>query len=289
MAFATGGPAVQPDGLRRIATVAEELGFDSIWSTEHVVVPTEYTSVYPYNPTGRIPVPPETPMPDPLIPLAFAAAVTSRILLGTAVVILPEHHPLQVAKSVAHLDVLSGGRVLLGVGVGWLREEYEALGVDFTTRGKRMDAQIDALRSCWSPGATSVDSEFFSWHDVHVSPKPARPDGVPIHISGHSPAAARRAARVGDGFIPGVSSPEEFAAIMELVRAECAKLDRDPATIEMTAGCNGLAYSADDVQRLHDLGAHRVHAAFFADTVEEVEAKMRHYAEDVMQVVGVDN
>jgi probable F420-dependent oxidoreductase len=287
LAFATVGPAATREGLTRIAVAAEELGFESIWSTEHVVMPLDYDSVYPYLPTGRVPVPADAPFPDPLIPLAYAAALTSRIRLGTAALILPEHEPLTIAKAIANLDVLSGGRVELGVGVGWLREEYDALGIDFSTRGKRMDAMIPALRDIWSPGPTAVDTEFFRWSGVESNPKPLA-GRIPIHITGHSRAAALRAARIGDGFIPGIASPEEFATIRQVVVDECASIGRPVEEIAFTAGCNGRAYSADEVRELADLGAERVHAAFWGETPEEMVAAMSDYASTVMKAVGVE-
>jgi probable F420-dependent oxidoreductase len=220
--------------------------------------------------------------------LSFVAAVTSRIKLGTAAVILPEHHPLILAKSVAHLDVLSEGRAVLGVGVGWLKEEYDALGIDFTTRGRRMNAAIDGLRNAWAQGPSTYESDFFSWHEVESNPKPVSPDGVPIHIAGHSPAAARRAARRGDGFIPGIASPPEFADVVAPMYEECAKLGRDPNEIELTAGCSGRPYSADEIRQFEELGATRVHAAFLAETAEGLVEAMTEYAETTMSATGAE-
>jgi len=201
--------------------------------------------------------------------------------------VLPEHEPLTIAKAIANLDVLSEGRVVLGVGVGWLREEYDAVGVDFATRGKRMDAMIAALRDIWSPGPTSVQNEFFHWENVEFNPKPV-PGRLPIHIAGHSRAAARRAARAGDGFIPGIGSPEEFGKIRSIVEEECSAIGRPVTEIEFTAGCNGRAYGADEVRALADLGAERVHVAFWAETPEDMVAAMSAYASSVMADVGAE-
>lgn len=285
LAFATTGPALDGDGLATIAATAERLGYDSLWSVEHVVIPVGYESTYPYAADG----PPETtPIPDPLIPLAFAAAVTSRIRLGTAAVVLPEHHPLRLAKSLATLDRLSGGRVTLGVGSGWLREEFDALGIDFESRGRRLEASIAAMRELWSEGPSAFSSEFFSWGPVESNPKPVQAGGIPIHIAGHAPVVARRAARIAQGFLPGLNSVEEFEAIVRVVRDECDAIGRDPGELELTAGCNIRSYDVDTVRRFADAGADRVHCVAFADTVQGVCDELTRYAEDVIARVGID-
>lgn len=285
LAFATTGPALDGDGLARIAVTAERLGYDSLWSVEHVVIPVGYASTYPYAPDG----PPEKiEIPDPQIPLAYAAAVTSTIRLGTAAVVLPEHQPLRIAKSLATLDRLSGGRVILGVGSGWLREEFEALQIDFESRGRRLEAMIAALRDLWSDGPSEFSSEFFSWGPVESNPKPVQAGGIPIHIAGHAPVVARRAARMADGFVPALNSVEEFEAVIAVVRAECETIGRDVAELELTAGCNIRSYDVDTVRRFADAGANRVHCVAFADTAQAVCDELERYAETVMQVVGID-
>lgn len=286
IAFATTGPALDGDGLAQIASTAEQLGYDSLWSVEHVVVPVGYTSQYPYAKDG----PPEkAAIPDPLIPLAYAAAVTSTIKLGTAAVVLPEHQPLRIAKALATLDRLSGGRVILGVGAGWLKEEYDALQIDFGSRGQRLEAMIDALRALWREGPCSFESEFFSWAAVESNPKPVQRGGIPIHIAGHAPVVARRAARIGDGFLPGLNSVEEFQTIIAVVREECERIGRDIAELELTAGCNIASYDVDTVRRFADAGANRVHCVAFGETAQEVCDQLRCYAETVMAEVGIDS
>ncbi len=151
--FANVGPFGQPDGLEHLARTAEETGIESIWTVEHVVVPTGYTSKYPYSSSGRMPGPENSPIPDPLLSLAYAAACTERLKLGTGILILPQRHPVYVAKELATLDVLSGGRALLGVGIGWLREEFETLGIPFGDRARRTEEAIQAIRTLWKPGA----------------------------------------------------------------------------------------------------------------------------------------
>ena len=156
--FVNSGPFSNPALLAHLATTAERCGVESMWTVEHVVIPQDYKSPYPYSTSGKIPGGEDIAIPDPLLPLAFAAAVTKKIKLGTGVLILPQRHPLYVAKEVATLDVLSGGRAILGIGSGWLEEEFTSLGLDFHTRGARTDEAIKSLRALWSdaPGHRST-------------------------------------------------------------------------------------------------------------------------------------
>src|ERR1700736_6408885 len=190
--FVNSGPFAQPDLLAHLAKTAEERGFESIWTVEHVVIPHNYQTPYPYSPSGKIPGGEDVAIPDPPLPLAYAAALTSRIRLATGILILPQRHPLYVAKEVATLDVLSRGRVILGVGSGWLKEEFDALGLDFHQRGARTDEAIMAMRSLWNENPSSLHGKHFDFGPVLSFPKPTQMGGVPVHVGGHSPGAARR-------------------------------------------------------------------------------------------------
>ncbi len=150
IAFANTGRFARPDRAVELARAAEAAGFESLWTTEHVVVPAGYQSSYPYSPSGRMPGEEDSPMPDPLIWLAYVAAATSTIKLGTGVLILPQRNPVVLAKELATLDHLSGGRMLLGVGAGWLEEEFAAIGVPFGDRGRRVDEYVAAMRGLWA-------------------------------------------------------------------------------------------------------------------------------------------
>ena len=158
--FANGGPFSEPATAVGLAQLAEEVGFESLWTVEHVCVPTGYQSAYPYSPTGKMPGGEDVPIPDPLIWLAYVAAATTRIRLATGILILPQRNPVILAKEIATLDRLSGGRVELGVGVGWLEEEFDALGVPWAARGRRTDEYIDVLRRMWREPETAFDGEF---------------------------------------------------------------------------------------------------------------------------------
>jgi probable F420-dependent oxidoreductase len=225
-------------GAKRLAIAAEAAGFDSLVAIEHVVWPTSYASRYPYAPSGRLPGGPETPLPDPLIWMAFALAATTRIRCMTGILILPQRNPVVLAKELATLDFMSGGRIDLGVGVGWLKEEFEALGVPFEHRGARTDEYIEAMRALWARDDASFKGRFVAFDGVSANPKPVT-GRIPIHIGGHSQAAARRAATLGDGFFPATGSPVDIEPLIAYMRRAAAAAGRDPASIEVTSGCPG--------------------------------------------------
>ena len=193
--YANAGPFGYPDNLRNLAVTAEEVGIESLWAVEHVVIPVGYKSAYPYDPSGMLRRPENIPLPDPLIALTYAAAVTQRIKLATGILILPQRHPIYVAKELATLDVLSNGRVILGIGIGWLREEFDALGIPFEERAGRTAEAFAGLRSLWKAGAAPFKGDFFAWEALESNPKPVQP-GLPIVVGGHrlgAPRAARSA------------------------------------------------------------------------------------------------
>jgi probable F420-dependent oxidoreductase len=264
MPFVRAGVCADPDFMIGFACHAEALGFESIVAVEHPLVVGGYESRYPYAESGRMPLPNDCLIPDPIDLLAFVAGATTTIGLATGVLVLPAHHPVTLAKRLATLDVLSKGRLRLCIGVGWLREELEACGIDFTTRGRRTDECIDVLRALWADSGeegASFDGEFFHFAAAHSFPKPARRGGVPIHIGGHSAASIRRAARRGDGWVPlGVEGAELEAAISAL-RREAESLGRDPDAIELTLGAVASKTTAETVGELAALGAKWVSVA----------------------------
>ncbi|MFT4569710.1 MAG: putative F420-dependent oxidoreductase [Hyphomicrobiaceae bacterium] len=255
VAFANTGPFVQPDALANLGIRAEEAGFESLWTVEHVLVPVGYTAEYPYSSDGKMPGTEENPIPDPVLPLAFLAAVTKTLRLATGVMILPQRHPAYVAKEIATLDVLSKGRAIFGVGVGWLHEEFAALGVSFDDRGSRTKESVEAIRSLWSPGAQSFEGKFFNWGPVESNPKPVQAGGVPIVVGGHTVLAAKRAARYGNGFFPARANAKQLKELLEAMHAECKRLDRDPSEIEITTALPGLDF--DRIKELADMGVSR--------------------------------
>ncbi len=232
IAFANIVTFTQHEGLVTLAQSAEAAGFESLWTIEHVIYPEGYESSYPYDPSGKMMADASTPMPDPLIWLAFVAAATTTLRLGTGILILPQRNPVILAKELSTLDSLSGGRVELGIGVGWLREEFDALGIPWPRRGARTDEYIEAMRVLWDGDHASYHGDFVDFTDVSSNPKPAN-GRVPIHIGGHSRAAAERAGRLGDGFFPGKGDIRE---LVDIVRQSAADAGRDPESIEITYG-----------------------------------------------------
>jgi probable F420-dependent oxidoreductase len=287
MMFANVGPFVLPENAAAAAQAAEEAGIESLWTVEHVVVPKGYASAYPYSPSGKMPGPEESDIPDPLIWLTWVAAATSTIRLGTGILILPQRNPVVLAKEVATLDLLSGGRVELGVGVGWLAEEFDAIGVPFAGRGRRTDEHIEALRALWTQELPSYSGEFVSFENAISRPRPAQ-GSVPITIGGHTEAAARRAGRLGDGFFPGKGSHEDLARLLDVMRTEATEHGRDPDAISITSGGNGAlgAGALDEVKALADLGVERVAIPPLAFDPEGLREALGRYSDDVIAKAG---
>ncbi|MFD0664942.1 TIGR03619 family F420-dependent LLM class oxidoreductase [Thermocatellispora tengchongensis] len=196
------GVVADPAWMAAFARHADDVGFESIYLAEHLAVVAGYTRDHHYTGDGHMGLPDDTPFPDVLETLAYLAGQTGDLRLHTSVIVLPLHHPVHLAKRVATLDRLSGGRVTLGVGVGWMREEMAALNVDPASRGRRADEAIMALRAIWAEDPASFEGRFFRFSGLRSHPRPVRPGGPAIHIGGHSEAAARRAGRMGDGFHP---------------------------------------------------------------------------------------
>jgi probable F420-dependent oxidoreductase len=227
--------ASDPAWMAAFAGHADEVGFESLLAVEHVAVPVGYESRYPYSDTGRMPLPEACELPDPLDLLAWLAARTERLRLGTGILVLPEHHPLQLAKRCATIDRLSGGRLFLGVGVGWMREEVAALGIDPDERGTRTDEGIAALRVIWGEDEPSFAGRHYAFGPVRSHPKPVQAT-IPILVGGHSPAAARRAGRLGDGFFPLGLAGELLDRRWSQVQAAAVDAGRDPASVSLTLG-----------------------------------------------------
>ncbi|UFS96170.1 LLM class F420-dependent oxidoreductase [Nocardia huaxiensis] len=219
--------------LREFAAAAEECGLESIWAVEHVVVAQDYEPLYPYSPDGRMPGGDlNVPMTDPLETLAFLAGASSTLKLGTAMVVAPLHSPVVLAKRAATLDVQSGGRLLLGLGIGWQKEEYAAIGVPFADRGGRLDDCIGAMRALWTESPASYSGKHVSFDRQFCLPQPAR--SIPIVLGGNSIPAARRAGRVGDGWFPYTITPEDFARGADRVREFATAAGRPEDAVEMT-------------------------------------------------------
>src|SRR5215510_5460063 len=219
------GPVATRVNLLTFAREMESLGYESLWASDHVVVPHAIRSRYPYNATGQFPLPPDATFLEPLTALGMVAAVTERVRLGTTVLVLPHRHPVLAAKALATLDHLSGGRVILGAGVGWMREEIELLGAPFDRRGAWTDEAIHVMRACWRYERTQFRGEFFAFDDVGVFPKLTRGD-IPIWIGGHTPRALKRVATLGDGWHAAFPSVDALEKGIAVLRQECERQSR---------------------------------------------------------------
>ena len=277
--FANSGPAAEPEHAVALAQLAEEAGFESLWTVEHVVVPVGYESQYPYSRDGRMPGGEEVAIPDPLVWLTWVGAHTTRITLATGILILPQRNPVVLAKEVATLDRLTGGRLLLGVGVGWLREEFEAIGVPFDERAARTDDHIEALRALWAEGQSSYDGRFTSFPAVQSLPKPAQAGGPPIVVGGHTEAAARRAGRLGDGFFPARGDLDTLPGLLDVMRKAAVDAGRDPDAIEITTGG---AMDVEGAKRYAELGVSRLVIPPLGWDVETLRTQLAQFGERVI-------
>lgn len=244
------------DQIVGLAQHAEANGIESVWTYEHVIVPLDYQSKYPYSPSGKMGAAPETPFVDPLIALTLVAAHTKKLRLGTGVNILSQANPLYLAKQAASLDVVSGGRFMLGVGIGWLREEFDAMGVPFAARGARFDDYVAAMRKVWSGDVVEHDSQHLSWHGFKSFPLPVqRP--FPVIVGGIKGKVFERIAQHGNGWYAPLGDPAQLTAELAKLRTACERIGRDFTSIEITASF-GPGGGLDLVRRMRDAGAHRL-------------------------------
>jgi len=245
---------------------AEAAGFESLWGGEHVVLPSTIESRYPYTSDGKIPAQPDTPIPDPLIWLAFAAAAAPSMRLGTCILIVPQRNPLVLAKELATLDQLCGGKLELGLGVGWLREEFDALGVPWERRGARNDEYVAAMRALWAGPHAEFHGEFVDFGPVTCSPRPVQPS-IPVVVGGDTDAAISREVRIADGYFPGEGDAERLGGLIQRLERAAEDAGRDPSTIEINAMFGRqMADPERGAEELTALGVDRlmVPAFFFA-------------------------
>ena len=240
------------EGAVALAKAAEDSGVESLWTVEHVVVPEGYASPYPYSPTGKMPGDERAPIPDPIAWLSYMGALTKTVRLATGILILPQRNPVVLAKECATIDTLTNGRLTLGVGIGWLEEEFQAIGVPFHERMGRTDDHIEALRALWSEDETHT-GPFSKFANARSYPKPVQQGGIPIVVGGHTKGAARRAGRLGDGFFP--ARPDNLAELIDVCHRAAKDAGRDPDAIEITTGG---APSVDFAKQLADQGVTRM-------------------------------
>jgi probable F420-dependent oxidoreductase len=257
--FAVGTPRMAGGALlRALATNAERLGFSTLWVPEHVVLLDKYSSRYPYSEDGALPAPTNAPIFDPFISLATMAAVTGKIRLATGICLVPEHNPLVLAKVVATLDFLSGGRALLGVGIGWLEEEFQAIGVPWAQRAQRTREYIDAMRRLWGEEVSSYRGEFVNFDGVRSNPKPLSGARLPVFFGGESGPALRRVAEYGDGWCGFNLMPDEAASKIRRIEELLRSIGRKRSDLELAVSPYTKQIKSDDLKRYRDAGADEV-------------------------------
>lgn len=244
------------DAMIGLARKAESVGVESLWTFEHAIVPNDYSSKYPYSADGKMGVTPETNFVDPLIALSAIARETSKVRLGTGVNILPQTNPLLLAKQAASLDFVSNGRFMLGVGIGWLREEYDAMGTPFERRGARFDEYIEAMRKVWSGETVEHESEHLHWTGFKSYPVPVQTP-FPVVIGGSKGKAFERIARYGQGWFAPTVGPDQLKPMLERLTKACNEAGRDPTEVEISSMWIP-AMGLDSLHQFADLGVARL-------------------------------
>jgi len=269
--------------LPSLVSKLETVGFESVWTGEHVIIPKDYASRYPYNSSGKLGIPVETPFADPLITLSFIAAHTTELRLATGINILPQSNPMLLAKQAASLDHLSGGRLLLGLGVGWLAEEFKVMDAQFAGRGKRFDDYLMAMKKVWSGETVEHQSDHLDWSGFKSYPLPSQRPHPPIIIGGHSPAALRRTVAMGDGWIAFTKDVTELADSLRKLRAVAEVAGRDPNSIEITALWRGFSDGMKSLEAYRDLGVQRLLVPLPRLSHGNLDENLAHLREGVLE------
>lgn len=285
------GPLATREGVTTFARLAEELGFDSLWVSDHVIVPRKLSSRYPYSPDGNFPVPPDLPFLEPIATLLFAAGVTERPRLGTTVLVLPMRNPVVTAKMLASLDVLSNGRLILGVGAGWMEDEFRMLDMPFERRGARTDELIQLYQALWTQDNPSFRGQFWQIEEVGFAPKPLQKPHPPIWVGGHSAPALRRAGRLGDAWHAVGVSPERVREQYQTVRRHAQEAGRDPArvglTVRLRTPLNDPPRAIELLRAYREAGVTHVVTEVFTADLDRARSLMEVLAKEVRpQVVG---
>ena len=264
---------------------AERLGFSTLWAPEHVILVDEYASRYPYHDGGKFPAPTDAPIADPFLTLCTLASVTEKIRLGTAICLVPEHNPLVLAKVIATLDCLSEGRVTLGVGVGWLEEEFRALGISWERRAQRTREYIEAMRRLWGDPLSSYHGEFVDFEKVRANPKPVRGANLPVFFGGESGPALRRVADYGNGWIGFNLTPAEAAVKIKRIEELLKANGRKRSEVELAVSNSGKPITKDDLKRYRDAGVEEfvVTAMRSPHTPEEAQSVLEKAARDWLE------
>ncbi len=276
-------PFATPDYLHALGTAAEARGFHSLWVPEHVVLFDTYQSQYPYAADGRIPAPSESGPLDPFSTLSFLAAATRRIRLGTGICLVPQRNPVYTAKEVTAVDWLSNGRFDFGVGIGWLAEEFRALGVPFARRGARCRAYLEVMRRCWCDPVSQYEGEFYSLPPCRQYPKPIQQPHPPIHFGGESDPALKRAADLGQGWFPFSIGPDEIAERLRVLDTLLAARGRKRSELSVTICPYLKPADLDLVKRYREAGADQVVVMVVAAGRDDLLATLDRLADTIVE------
>lgn len=295
------------EDLVNASTKAEELGYDSVWVADHIIVPTEIQAKYPYSRSGRFPISADADFLEPLTTLTFVAGATKRLRIGTTVLILPYRNPLVAAKTMATMDAITGGRFILGAGVGWMEDEFQILGLPdhaYRERGRMTDEYIRIYRECWTNPVPNFEGKHFQMSGFKFLPNTVRPDSIPIWIGGHSKAAFRRVAELGDGWHAVMPELEEFKAGLAEIKERTAQYGRnyDDLTMSVHAGLRIVDEPSDrprpkiiagtptevrdQIRRYEDAGCQYFVMDCWGAPIEDLMATMDRFANDVMAKYG---
>ena len=277
------GRAADPAPVRETARRAEERGFNSIWIPEHVVLFRNYASPYPYSEDGKVIIEPDEVPLEPLTGLAFLAACTSRIRLGTGITLVPQRNPVYTAKQVADVDVLSDGRVNFGIGVGWLAEEFRALNVPWEHRGARCDDYIQVMKALWTQPVSKYEGKFYTLPEVVQNPKPVQKPHPPIYVGGETDAALSRVARLGDGWFGVKYTPDTLPAKLKQLDEHLAKHGRSRKDIKIAVAPYDKEADMDMIRRFEDQGVDEVIVFAFITDREKLYRRIDELAEKVVQ------
>ena len=302
------GTMSSPDSLRSLAQRAEALAYDSIWVSDHIILPRQVASFYPYAENGVATFTPDQPYYEPIATLNFLAGCTQRVRLGTHVLIIPYRNPVTTAKQLSTLDVLSGGRVILGAGVGWMEEEFQALGLDtFAQRGAVTDEYLQLYKELWTKEYPEFQGEHFQISGTGFEPKPVQKPHIPIWIGGHTGPAIRRAAQLADGWMPiglrppAILEPEEMAAKIARLRTLTVRAGRPEDAVDVTFSTS-VAFDdsptqarrmmtgrpeqiASDLRQYQDLGVKNFIIGFAGDEAAVLQDNMEKFSRQVMPLI----
>ncbi|MGQ9572090.1 MAG: LLM class F420-dependent oxidoreductase [Dehalococcoidia bacterium] len=278
------GPLATRDNLRAAAQAVEEAGFDSVWVSEHIVIPRKQVTPYSGAPSGKFPIPPDMPFLDSLATLTFVAACTERVQLGTSVCILPWRNPVITAKELVTLDVLSNGRLIFGVGAGWWVEEFEMLGVPFEHRGSRLDEYIRLLKALWTEENPRFRGRFWQIEEVGFSPKPVQKPHPPIWMGGDSDVAFRRVGRLADAWHASHNQPEELPDKYARIQTYAREAGRDPQSVGLTARASVPTEPPQAIERLKayaQAGVNHLALEIWVGSLDQFRAIVKRFASEV--------